>query len=40
MKWMGWSWDDYQSAPRDVVDEIIDVINKEWEEYERIRNGN
>jgi hypothetical protein len=26
MRWMGWSWDDLQTAPADVVDEICAIL--------------
>lgn len=40
MKWMGWSWEDLMETPREVVDEVISMINEEAEELERIRSQN
>ena len=28
MKYMGWSWEDLQSAPVDIVQEVIAIINE------------
>jgi hypothetical protein len=39
MKWMRWSWDDYRSAPPEIVDEIVKLIQEEQKEMERIRNA-
>lgn len=39
MKWMGWSWDDYQNAPADLTRKIVDYINAEHERTEKISKG-
>ena len=41
MKWMNWSWEDLQSAPPEIVSEIVDMINEEEAERELddIKNG-
>lgn len=38
MKYMSWSWKEYSETPQYVVDEVIDIMVKEQEELERIRN--
>lgn len=41
MKYMGWSWEDLQSAPVEITSEIIAMINEEAAEQEmdEIRNS-
>lgn len=36
MKWMGWGLADLEEADPDMVREIINMINEEREEYERM----
>ena len=38
MKWMGWGPADLAEAPPEMVDEIVRLINRENEEWERARN--
>lgn len=37
MRWMKWSWPDYEEAPTEIVDEIVKMILEEQEEMERER---
>lgn len=38
MKWMAWSYQDLMTAPLDYINVIIEMINEESAEIERIRN--
>jgi hypothetical protein len=35
MKYMGWSWEDLCQAPKEIVREIIEIINEEAEKQEQ-----
>lgn len=35
MRWMNWSEEDFNNASPQRIDDIIDMINEEVEEYDR-----
>jgi hypothetical protein len=34
MKWIGWDWDQYQTAPSDLTDRIIECIQEEHDRHQ------
>jgi hypothetical protein len=38
MKWMGWSYADLYEAPPEYVTEIVQMMNEEQAELEKLRN--